>query len=64
MALLRQRLISLTCAREQLSENSQHVIMLQLALHMDGQAFPRALIYHSQHAEGTAVMGAVGDKVI
>ena len=50
--------------REQIGEYGLHVIMLQLTLHMDCQAFSRVLIYDGEHAEGAAVMGTVSDKII
>ena len=47
---------------EQVGQNSQHIIMLETALHMDGKAFTRILINDSQHAECTTVVSAVSYK--
>lgn len=49
---------------EQIGEHRQHIIALDLALHMDRQALPAVLIYYRQHAERLAVMGAIRDEVI
>ena len=49
---------------EQIREDSQHIIMLEAALHMDGKTFARILINHCQHTEGAPIMSTVGDKVI
>lgn len=49
---------------EQICENSQHIIMLELPLGMDGEALSRVFINDGEHAEGPPVMCSVSDEVV
>lgn len=50
--------------REQVREHDQHVVVLELSLHVDGEAFSRVLVDHGEHAEHGTVMSPVGDEVV
>lgn len=57
-------MLGLSMPDEQFAQNVEHVLTVQLSLHMDRQAFTGVLIDNGQHAECTSIMRSVHDKVI
>ncbi len=57
-------MLGLAVADEQLSQNVEHILTVQFALHIDGQALTGVFIDDRQHPKGATVMCPIHDEVI
>ncbi len=63
-AIVTADVIGRTVPLEQFGQYGQHIIALELALHMDRQALAAVLVDHGQHAERFAIVRTVHDEVV
>jgi hypothetical protein len=62
--IIRTNVLGRAMLGEQVCENSQHIIMLEIPLDMDGEALSRVLINDSEHAESPPIVRPVSHEVI
>jgi len=63
-AIVGTDVIGRTMALEQLCQYGEHIITLDLTLHMDRQTLAAVLVDHGRHLERFTVMGTISNKVV
>ena len=54
----------LAMADEEFGQDVQHILAVQFAAHINGEAFTCILVNNRQHSEGTAIVGAIRNEVV